>query len=1003
MSSTSNSASTSSAPNSDNQSTNTSATGANLTSKQCHPSFQWLRSEPIESLHVTVSEYRHNKTGAMHYHIAADNDENVFLVALRTIPTDSTGVAHILEHTALCGSEAYPVRDPFFMMIRRSLNTFMNAFTSSDWTAYPFASKNRKDFDNLSNVYLDAVFFSRLDPLDFAQEGHRLEFEETENSDSPLVYKGVVYNEMKGAMSSPVSVLWDAMGRHLFPSSTYHHNSGGDPEAIPNLSYEQLKAFYQTHYHPSNAVFITYGDISAQAHQEKFEERALKRFEPLERKIAVLPEKRFNTPKKIEEPYAHQFQEGESVDNKTHILLAWLLGESTDLESQLKAHLLSDVLLDNSAAPLRQLLETCGLGSAPSPLCGLEDSNLEMTFMCGLEGSSPQAADELEARIYKLFEELSVTGVPQEHLEASLHQLELSQREVGGDHYPYGLQLIMSAISPAMHRGDPIALLNLDPVLEKLRADIKDPAFIKTLIKSQLLQNQHRIRLVLVPDDTLENTKAEEVRQRLDTVQQQLSTEEKQGIIDQSKALLERQAQEDDISVLPKVGIEDVPPNREMPKGSTSEFNQHPLFRYEQGTNGLVYQQIVTPIPELEDGLLDLLPLYTRLIGDLGAGSDDYLSIQNKITATTGGIGAFSTMRGAIDDEQDVNGFLVYSGKALSRNNEALADLISCIVQQGRFDELERIRELVAQQRARAEDSITGNGHSLAMMAAASGLSPAADLAHQLSGLAGIKSLQALDNSLKDPKELENLADRLTVLHNLLQLPAKQFLVVGEADSLQNISAHLEKRWPGCDESLQAFKPASVRENRQQTWFTNTQVNFCAKAYGTVPSDHADAPVLSVLSGFLRNGYLHRVIREQGGAYGGGATQDSNNASFRFYSYRDPRLTGTLEDFDKSVAWLLGKDHGYQPLEEAILGVIGSLDKPGSPAGEAKQAYQNLLFGRDDAFQARFRDRVLKTTEADLKRVAATYFKPENASTAIITNKTLWEQAKLDGFEFFEV
>ena len=298
--------------------------------KETHASFEWIRTESIESLHILVSEYRHTKTGAMHYHIAADNDENVFLVGLRTVPTDSTGVAHILEHTALCGSEKYPVRDPFFMMIRRSLNTFMNAFTSSDWTAYPFASKNRKDFDNLLSVYLDAVFFSRLDPLDFAQEGHRLEFDELENTDSDLVYKGVVYNEMKGAMSSPISVIYETLNQHLFPTSTYHHNSGGAPENIPDLSYEDLKAFYETHYHPSNAVFMTYGDISAKELQTAFEEQALNRFEKSDRHIEVLPEQRLGQPIKAQSNYATEFHEGESVDNKTQIVLAWLLGTSTD-------------------------------------------------------------------------------------------------------------------------------------------------------------------------------------------------------------------------------------------------------------------------------------------------------------------------------------------------------------------------------------------------------------------------------------------------------------------------------------------------------------------------------------------------------------------------------------------------------------------------------------------------------------------------------------------------
>ena len=240
-----------------------------------HPSFKWLRSERIDSLNLTLQEFQHIETGALHYHMDAENTENVFLVAFRTVPMDSTGVAHILEHTSLCGSKKYPVRDPFFMMIRRSLNTFMNAFTSSDWTANPFASQNRKDFNNLMDVYLDAVFFTRLDELDFLQEGHRVEFKQADDASSELEYKGVVFNEMKGAMSSPVSVLWQEVSKYLYPTSTYHYNSGGEPQDIPDLTYQQLKDFHKTHYHPSNAVFMTFGDIPASEHQQKFEEQAL--------------------------------------------------------------------------------------------------------------------------------------------------------------------------------------------------------------------------------------------------------------------------------------------------------------------------------------------------------------------------------------------------------------------------------------------------------------------------------------------------------------------------------------------------------------------------------------------------------------------------------------------------------------------------------------------------------------------------------------------------------
>ena len=964
-----------------------------------HESFEWLRTESIESLHVNVSEYRHKKTGAMHYHIDADNDENVFLVGLRTIPTDSTGVAHILEHTALCGSEKYPVRDPFFMMIRRSLNTFMNAFTSSDWTAYPFASKNKKDFDNLLNVYLDAVFFSRIDPLDFAQEGHRIEFEDAENTDSNLVYKGIVYNEMKGALSSPVSMLYETAKKYLFPTSTYHFNSGGEPTDIPSLSYEQLMAFYRTHYHPSNAIFMTYGDIPAQEHQQNFEEKALHRFEQLETRIEVQPEKRYFSPIKIEEAYPITLAPDETTENKSHILLGWLLGESTDLESQLKAHLLSDVLLENSASPLQKLLETSGLGNAPSPLCGLEDSNLEMAFMCGIEGADPEIAIEFEKQVMALLEKLAKDGVEEEKLDAILHQLELSQREVGGDQFPYGLQMILDALSPAIHRGDPIKQLNLDPVLEQLRIDIKDPEFIKQLIQELLLDNPHRICLTLRPDTEIEARKEARVQLELQRHKQQLTASEKDAIVEKTKQLLKRQSQEDDIDILPKVCLDDVPAQTLMAKQTQSDINNQPIALYPQGTNGLTYLQIFFALPDLSPEQQQLLPLYTHLVGELGAGEEDYLAIQDEISACSGGIGCFTTIRSDINDEQSISAHLGFSGKALNRNAQPMFQLLNKIVTRIRFDELERIKELVAQYRSRLDQSITGHGHGLAMQAASSGLSPIAHLSHNISGLAGIQAVQKLDQSLKSNESLSELADNLTVLHSLVTLGQKQFLLIGEEPNFNEQQQLLRDLWLPDNVPTDTFSLPKQRQQVKQCWLTNTQVNFCAKAYPTVASDHADAAPLIILGGVLRNGYLHRAIREQGGAYGGGASQESNIAAFRFYSYRDPRLAETLTDFDLAVTWFLENEHKDDVLEEAILGVIGALDKPSSPAGEAKHAFQNRLFNRGDEFQGRFRQRVLATTLEDLTRVAKTYLTDENnSSIAVITSQQHWDDEGLSGF-----
>ena len=961
-----------------------------------NPAFELLREQDIPSLKVRYQEYRHRVTGAQHIHLAADNKENVFLVALRTVPMDSTGVAHILEHTALCGSEKYPVRDPFFMMIRRSLNTFMNAFTSSDWTAYPFASQNKKDFNNLLGVYLDSVFFARLDPLDFAQEGHRLEFAEPADTSSELTYKGVVFNEMKGAMSSINSTLWQTMSKHLYPTSTYHYNSGGEPADIPDLSYDQFKAFYQTHYHPSNAIFVTFGDIPAAEHQASFEQNALSRFEQLDCHIAVNNEQRYTSPQYFEETYAADDQE--PTENSSHIILSWLLGESTDLEATMQARLLSSVLLDNSGSPLQKALETTDLGTSPSPMCGLEDSQKELAFACGIEGSNADSADAAEAMILDVLRNIAENGLPLEQVAASLHQLELSQREVSGGSYPYGLNLILTSLTSATHRGDPVELLNLDPVLEKLQQQIQDPEFIKSLVKDLLLNNQHRIRLVMKPDTELARQKEQAEKDRLSKINANLTDDEKQAIVDSAAALKERQEMVEDLEILPKVGIEDVPTEIAYAEKQAVVKTPLPLTSYSAGTNGLAYQQIIMPMPALSDAQMDLLPLYSTCVTEMGVGSRDYQQTQLWHSSVVGAYSASASVRSDKDSLEQLHGNISFSSKGLARNQQAMSDLMQESLQYARFDELTRLRELVSQIRTYRESSITGNGHVLAMTAAASGLSANGNLSQRWGGMAGLASLKALDQSLESSEGLEALASQLAAIHQLVLQQPRQYLLVAEGERLSDFSQVMQDSFAvteaAPESNLINYRPTLTPVNH--CWTANTQVSFCAKAYPTVPTGHQDAAALTVLGGVLRNGFLHRAIREQGGAYGGGASQDNQSGAFRFFSYRDPRIAGTLDDFDNSISWALENPLGYDKIEEAILGVVGSLDKPGSPAGEAIQAFHSELNGRGKACSVQFRNQVLAVTEADLKRVASIYLTADKAQTAVITNADLAASTDLD-------
>ena len=946
--------------------------------------FMQQRAVTIASLNLTVEEYRHPATGAVHLHLGSDSSENVFMVALRTVPEDSTGVAHILEHTALCGSERFPVRDPFFMMLRRSLNTFMNAFTSSDWTAYPFATQNRKDFRNLLDVYLDAVFFSRLDPLDFSQEGHRVEFEDDDAS-KPLVFKGVVFNEMKGAMSSTSSILWDRLCHELFPTNTYHFNSGGDPEAIPDLTYQQLRDFYSEHYHPSNAIFLTFGDIPAAEHQVVFESSVLQRFEALESRIEVALEAPFSAPRQAEHHYA--IDPEESAAEKTHLVMGWKLGESADLEAMLEAQLLSAVLMENSASPLMHYLETTSLGAAPSPLCGLEESMREMVFCCGIEGSEAEHADQFEREVLDCIAAVAESGVAQERIEAILRQIELQQREVSGDGMPYGLNLMLRALGAATHYGDAVATLDLDPAIALLRERATAPDYIPALITRLLIDNAHRVRLVVRPDAELNQKREAAERSRLATLKDTLTPERSAEVIDLASKLRARQGQQDDPNILPRVELADIPADIKMPVPDITD-KPVPHYRYTTGTNGLVYQQWIARLPALTSAEQEQLPLVAALIPEVGLGALDYLAAQDRHSATVGALGASITSRASRESEQSCESWLVLGSKALADRMEAQLELMADTLSGARFDELDRIRDLVSQMRARRDQGITGNGHALAMSAACAGMSPLAAIAHQQGGLEGIRRLRALDDALDDRGELEMLSESLAGLFTRLTASGeRRLLTVADEPNIERASLLASSAFDELEHrDTSPWVGSPLRESRHEAWVTNTQVHFCARAYPTVPSGHPDAPALSVLAAFLRNGYLHRCIREQGGAYGGGASHDPNIAAFRFFSYRDPRLVETLEDFDASIGWLLETDHTNLALEEAILSVVASLDKPGSPAGEAKRHFQECLFGRTDEHRRLFRAGIVGTTIADLKRVAETYLVPDAASTAVVTH-----------------
>ena len=965
-----------------------------------HPAFQLLRQHHVEALDIHVSEYKHKVTGAVHYHLATNHDENVFLVAFRTQPMDSKGTAHILEHTVLCGSEKFPVRDPFFLMIRRSLNTFMNAFTAADWTAYPFATQNKKDFQNLLSVYLDAAFAANLNPLDFAQEGIRIELENDQ-----AVYKGVVFNEMKGAMSSPTDQLYHQLAYHLFPETTYHYNSGGDPKEIPDLSYEQLVEFYKTHYHPSNAVFMTFGNQNAYDLQEQFETLALHKFSK-GTTLYSTPEKRLTAPIEVTESYA---VDSEDLKDKTFHVMSWLLPETSDIKLRLGMRLVEGILLENSASPLRHYLETCGYAQSTGPLMGVDDSNFEMTFYCGVQGSNAEYAESFKNGVLNILQDVASKPVDTDLVDAILHQIELHQREINGDGTPYGLSLILNGLGSAIHHNDPIHVWDVDSAIEQVKEELKDPMWLSNLIQIHLLDNPHRVQMTLVPDATKSVKEQQAEQARLAEITANLTEAQKIEIQEKTEALKKRQDTPDDLELLPKVGLEDVPADLHIVPGQLREIICNgldtPLNLYHAGTNGIYYQQVLIQIPDeiVQSPYFNLLSI---LMGEVGAGEYDYLELQQLQTAVSGGLGMGASLRSKVDNKDRISAWLTLTTKSLTQKLDAI-QLLKLAFEQLRFDEKDRIIELLQQRKTRWQSRLSGSGHSYAMQTASRQMSALARRDYHNTGLGALNWLSDLVTKIdQDEDAYHALIAELQAIHRKLLQAPKQFLLVCEEHHSDRLVEEVQNVW----DKLQVNKaPVTLTQVEQvntandEAWLIQTNVQFCASAYQAVDVAHADAAPLMVLAAYLRNGFLHSAIREKGGAYGGGASYDGNACSFRFYSYRDPRLAETFNDFEASVQWLLNTEQQPHQLEEAILGLVASMDKPGSPAGEAITACYALLHARTPKFRKMLRERLLNVTLDDLNRVAKQYLLQQKPVKAVVAPFAKREELQQLGFSIQQV
>jgi len=940
----------------------------------------------IKLLDLNAQIYTESEFNCKHIHLDSNNDEKVFMVAFRTIPEDSTGVAHILEHTALCGSKKYPVRDPFFMMIRRSLNTFMNAFTSSDWTAYPFATQNEKDFKNLLSVYLDSSFFPNLHELDFLQEGHRLEYVDNKlNGD--LEIKGVVFNEMKGAMSSISSQLWHGLSKHLYGSSTYKHNSGGNPENIIDLTHDYLVNFHKKHYHPSNATFFTFGNLDPTEIQDYINKNVLDRFLPSNEIISVKNEERISKPKTVTEFYNPIPDDEENH----HIVLSWLLGESHNPVELLESYLISNILLDNSASPLRKALENTDLGKSLSPLTGLETDHKELVFAAGLEGVDSNKQLEVEELILNTLKNLVSNGISKRLVKSSLHQLEIKQREISGSGMPYGLQIMLSCLPACLHNDDPLKVLDLDSSFDEIKNNLKKENYIEDLIEKKIINNQHRVNYCLAPDVEFNKKNDIKIRKKIDKKSKKLSVQDKKRIIELTKDLKLRQEKSDNPEILPKVTKEDIPRVRTYPK-SESYKNDNKNFFYKVGTNGITYHSMILPCGPLTNDEFKVASLFANTLTDVGIDNKDYEEVQKIQSAITGGISANFILIPNKTQSAHTLGLKITS-KCLEENEKEMQDLMIETAKNSNFSDKNRIKDMLNFISSDNERSLIQNGHILSMSNAGAQVNNISATNDFVSGLNFITNTSSLSKDIDKSSKIKNYIE---LLNNIKEKINPNPMYTFTASSLDMEKSKIKYVFDDINDSLNFQSYFNIQEE-SVGWITGAQVTYCAEAFPTVDFFHEDAPALSILGAVLRNGYLHSAIREKGGAYGAGAMQDSNNKIFKFFSYRDPRCTATFEEFKKSREWSL-KNISQEQLDEGILGIISSIDKPLSPFGEAMSDFSMNLDKKDLEKRLKIRSMVKNCKIDDLINVSQKYLFSDSRKS-VIAGKNHIEEMRLMNFE----
>lgn len=935
-----------------------------LTVSQTYHGFSVKRAEYVEELHSWAYELEHIQSGARVLYIQNEDENKVFSISFRTTPSDSTGVPHICEHSTLCGSRKFPLKEPFVELVKGSLNTFLNAMTFPDKTMYPVASCNDKDFKNLMDVYLDAVFFPNMlkDPQVLMQEGWHYEMTSPED---PLAYSGVVYNEMKGVFSSPDALLERRTMENLFPHTTYGVESGGDPDDIPQLTQEQFTQFYKTYYHPSNSYIYLYGNLDIDDTLQFIDSEYLSQFKKESIDSAIGRQAPTGS---IVKTYPYGIASGEGTEHKSLHSLTYVIDDALDTTVALAFKVLTYVLLQSPAAPLKKALVDAGVGKDVSG--DFQDGILQPLWVLSINGSDEGEQDKIMPVVRRVLGDMVTNGIDKTALRGALNRTEFTLREADFADRPKGLIYGIRCMDTWLYDMDPLASLRYEDSLNVLRKGI-DTGYFEGLIQKYILDNEYYALITLVPEPGLTEKHDQELAARLAAYKETLSDDEIAAIVEATKALKKRQATPDTAEALLSIPTlsrkdlktepDDIIMHESQDCGVTTCF-------VPDVTNGITYVNAYFDLHGFTPEDISYIYLLSDIIGDVNTKEHGYGELSALVDLYTGGISYSVSAFSRFDSNKEYMPVFRIKAKVLSKNIRTLADLLREITMDTVFTDTGRLIELIEETKAGWDMDAFRRGHTLVMHRVLSYVSPVEQFC-DAGEFTNYQFVSALAKQIREnPKDT---AQRLASVMEKVFTRAKMTIeITASQDDFNEAAAALQQWTKALPEGVTSNELCQFPvQGKNEGIMTSGKVQYVAKGGNFRDHGYDYTGSLLVLDTILQYGYLWTKIRVQGGAYGA-FTRFYNNGDMVFCSYRDPNLKSSVEAYDALADYLEHFDVSEREMTKYIIGTLSRIDIPLTPTLRGPKAMTRYFSGTTQELARKNRKALLETTVDDIRNLA---------------------------------